>query len=110
MTKNIEEEIEEKLASILAKIYLQINWRKINVKSAYKFYIDRIRASNNTRTFKEFLDVLTRKVQVEYVKLDINDVNFLEENNKVTMCLLRKETLYITNYCIMKVQEYKGEN
>ena len=104
---NEEMEVENRLAEILATIYLQIPWKRIGVKSAYKFFIDRIRASNNTKNFKEFLDVLTRKVQVEFVKLDVGDVDFLEENSKITMMLLRKETLYITNFAIVKVQEIK---
>lgn len=61
----------------------------------------------NTKNFKEFLDVFTRKVQVGFVRLDVDDVDFLEENNKITMMLLRKETLYITNFAIVKVQEIK---
>ena len=102
-------EIEDKLSEVLAQIYLEIPWRRIGVKSSYKFFIDRVRASNNTKNFKEFLDVLTRKCNVEFVKLDVDDMKFLEENNSTTMMLLRKETLYITNYAIMKVQEFKDK-
>ncbi|MBQ6220071.1 MAG: hypothetical protein IJH63_10040 [Methanobrevibacter sp.] len=103
----IEDDLEEKLAIILARIYLQIPWSKISVKSAHKFFIDRIRASANAKNFKEFLDILTRKVSVTFVKLDSEDICLLEEYNEFTMGLIRKESLYVTNYALEKVDELK---
>lgn len=61
MNEDKEMEVENKLAYALAKCYILIPWRKIGVKSAHKFFVDRIRASGNAKNFKEFLDVFFEK-------------------------------------------------
>lgn len=108
LNNGIEEELEEVLAIILARIYLQIPWSKINVKSAHKFFIDRIRASANAKNFKEFLDILTKKVSVTFVRLNSKDIELLEKYDRFTMSLIRKESLYVTNYALEKVEEIKN--
>jgi len=100
-------EIENKLAYVLARVYRDIPWNKIHISNAHKFFIDRIRASTNTKTFKEYLDVLTRKCNVEIIKIDTNILDFLDENSHITMRLLRNETLYICNLALETVEELK---
>ncbi|RAP51103.1 MAG: hypothetical protein BZ138_05845, partial [Methanosphaera sp. rholeuAM270] len=51
-------ELESKIAFVLGTVYTHIPWGKIRVKSSYKFFMDRIRASSSSMNFKEFLDVL----------------------------------------------------
>jgi hypothetical protein len=99
--------IENKLAGILALIYVRIPWSKIKVQNAHKFFIDRIRASSNTRTFKEYLDVLCMKTQVEMVQIDTEDIEYLNGYNNVTMQLLRKESLYICNLALETADNIK---
>ena len=106
--EDLEEKLEDGLSVILAKIYLQIPWSKLHVKSAHKFFIDRIRASSNAKNFKEFLDVLTRKVSVNFVKLDTVDIDLLNNYDDFIMMLIRKESLYVTNLTLEKVDMIKG--
>ncbi len=105
--ESLEIEIEEKLAYVLASVYIKIPWNKIGVKSAHKFFVDRIRASSNSRNFKEFLDVFTQKCNVKFVKLDTDIINFLNNNLDITMMLLRKESTFIANYALQTVDELK---
>lgn len=103
----LEMEVENKLAYVLARCYMRIPWRKIGVKSAHKFFVDRIRASSNARNFKEFLDVFTKKINVEFVNIETEVVQFLEDNINITMMLLRKESTYLANFALETVDELK---
>lgn len=105
--ERLELEVENKLAYILAKCYMRIPWRKIGVKSAHKFFVDRIRASSNARNFKEFLDVFTKKLNVEFVNVETEYVQFLEDHLNITMMLLRKESTYLANFALETVDELK---
>lgn len=105
--ERLELEVENKLAYILAKCYMRIPWRKIGVKSAHKFFVDRIRASSNARNFKEFLDVLTLKLNVEFVDVETEYVQFLDDNMNITMNLLRKESTYLANFALETVDTIK---
>lgn len=109
INENIETKLEETLATVLGKIYLQIPWAKLNIKSAHKFFIDRIRSSANAKNFKEFLDIFTRKVNVTFVRLDSDMIDLLNNHNEFTMMLIRKESLYVTNYALEKVDEMKSK-
>ena len=106
----LEMEVENKLAYVLAKCYVRIPWRKIGVKSAHKFFVDRIRASSNARNFKEFLDVFTRKLNVEFVNIETEYVQFLDENIHITMMLLRKESTYLANFALETVDTLKTQS
>ena len=107
--EQLEMEIENKLAYILAKCYMRIPWQKIGVKSAHKFFVDRIRASSNSRNFKEFLDVLTKKLNVEFVNVETEYVQFLDEHISITMMLIRKESTYLANFALETVEELKKQ-
>ena len=106
----LEMEVENKLAYILAKCYIRIPWKKIGVKSAHKFFVDRIRASSNARNFKEFIDVFTRKLNVEFVNIETEYVQFLDENIHITMMLLRKESTYLANFALETVDTLKTQS
>ena len=108
--EQLEMEVENKLAYCLAKCYMKIPWRKIGVKSAHKFFVDRIRASSNARNFKEFLDVFTRKLNVEFVNIETEYVQFLDENIHITMMLLRKESTYLANFALETVDTLKTQS
>ena len=103
-------EVENKLAYCLAKCYMRIPWKKIGVKSAHKFFVDRIRASSNARNFKEFLDVFTRKLNVEFVNIETEIIQFLEDNLNITMMLLRKESTYLANFALETVDTLKTQS
>ena len=107
--EQLEMEVENKLAYCLAKVYVQIPWKKIGVKSAHKFFVDRIRASSSAANFKEFLDLLLKKVNVEFVKIDVEIIDFLEENRGIVMNLLRKESTYLANFALETVEIVKEE-
>lgn len=101
-------ELENKLAYVLAKVYMKIPWTKIKVNNAHKFFIERMRASNNTRTFKEYLDVVCRKCNVEMVKIDTEIIEYLDDNSSKVMHLLRNETLYMCNFALEEVDIIKN--
>lgn len=106
--EQLEMEVENKLAYALAKCYILIPWRKIGVKSAHKFFVDRIRASGNAKNFKEFLDIFLKKINVEFVKIDKEIIDFLTEQNNITMMLIRKESTYLANFALEAVDEVKA--
>ena len=106
----LEMEVENKLAYILAKCYIRVPWKKIGVKSAHKFFVDRIRASSNARNFKEFLDVFTKKLNVEFVNIETEYVQFLDENIHITMMLLRKESTYLANFALETADTLKTQS
>ena len=106
----LEMEVENKLAYTLAKCYIRVPWRKIGVKSAHKFFVDRIRASSNARNFKEFLDVFTKKLNVEFVNIETEIVQFLDENIHITMMLLRKESTYLANFALETADTLKTQS
>ena len=108
--EQLEMEVENKLAYVLAKCYMRIPWRKIGVNSAHKFFVDRIRASSNARNFKEFLDVFTRKLNVEFVNIETEIIQFLEDNLNITMMLLRKETTYLANFALETADTLKTQS
>lgn len=108
--EQLEMEVENKLAYVLAKCYMRIPWRKIGVKSAHKFFVDRIRASSNARNFKEFLDVFTKKLNVEFVNIETEIVQFLEDHINITMMLLRKESTYLANFALETVDTLKTQS
>ena len=105
--EKLEMEVEDKLAYCLARCYMKIPWKKIGVKSAHKFFVDRIRASSNARNFKEFLDVFTKKLNVEFVNIETEYIQFLDDNLNITMMLLRKESTYLANFALETVDELK---
>ena len=107
VNEQIELEVENKLAYILARCYMRIPWRKIGVKSAHKFFVDRIRASSTARNFKEFIDTFTRKINVEFVNIETEYVQFLEDHLNITMMLLRRESTYLANFALETVEELK---
>lgn len=107
VNEQLELEVENKLAYVLAKAYTLIPWSKIKVSNAHKFFMERIRASSNTRTFKEYLDVLCMKLNIEMMKIDTNIIDFLNENNNITMKLIRTESLYICNFALETADKIK---
>ena len=102
-------EIENQLAEMLAHVYVNIPWQKIGVKSAHKFFVDRIRAASGTRDVKEFLDTFTKKCNVNFVKVDPNLVKDLNLKKDLSMNLLRKESVYIANLSLEQVDRLREE-
>jgi len=102
-------EIESKIGYVLGLTYNHIPWSKIKVKSSYKFYLDRIRASYNTQNFKEFWEVLCKKLGIEMIKIETDVLDFLDAESACTMQLLRKETLYLGNLGIEVAKQLKEE-
>lgn len=107
MSEELTLEIEDKLAESLAYVYMRIPWSKLNIKSAHKFFVDRIRASSNSKDFKDFLDVFTMKCNVEFVRINKEVFDFLNKYTGEVMQLLRKDSTYIANYALDKVETLK---
>ena len=108
--ERLEMEVENKLAYTLAKVYVLIPWKKIQAQNAHTFFTDRIRSSASSANFKQFLENLTMKCQVPFVKIDMQYINFLDENRSITMNLIRKESLTMANFAFETVDIVKSEN
>jgi 1-acyl-sn-glycerol-3-phosphate acyltransferase len=100
-------EVENQLAYVLAQTYIRIPWNRIHAKNAHTFFMDRVKATSNSQNFKQFLDNLCLKVEVEFVRIPTEIINFLSENSSEVMRILRKECLGIVNYALDIVEENK---
>ena len=112
MAKYTEEEemkIEEYLSIICAYVYMNIPWTKIGVKSAHKFFVDRIRAASGARDPKEFLDTFGKKCNVNFVKVDPEILQELQEKKDLSMRLLRRESVYIANLALVQVETLREQ-
>ena len=107
--KKKELEVENKLAYVLAETYLRIPWSKLRIKSAHTFFVDRVRASSTNIDFNTFLDALLKKIQVPFVKIDKEILDFLNQNNSYVMSVLRKESVYIVNFALETVEYIKEQ-
>lgn len=103
-------EVENNLAYVLAETYMRIPWSKIKAKNAHTFFMDRVKATSNSQNFKQFFDNICLKLEVEFVRIPTETINFLQENSDEVMRILRKESLGIVNYALDIVEELKGEN
>jgi hypothetical protein len=100
-------EVKNELAYVLAKMYMRIPWSKIKTKSAHKFFMDRIKASSGSEDFNQFIETLRLKLDCGFIRIPTKTNSFLIENNTEVMNILRKNTLFITNYALDIVDELK---
>ncbi len=107
--KKLELETESKLAYLLAKIYIRIPWRKIGVKSAHTFFIERVREASGAVNVKQFTEALEKNVEVPMVNINTEIIEFLEENRPYVLNVLRKETNYIVMMALEQVDKMKEE-
>lgn len=105
--ERLEQDVEGKLAYVLAKTYVKIPWKKIGVKSAHTFFVDRVRAASKSRNIRQFMEELQKTVNVEFVDVETEFVDFLEENRPYTLQLLRKETNYIVMLALENVDQLR---
>ncbi|OPY23622.1 MAG: hypothetical protein A4E26_00736 [Methanobacterium sp. PtaU1.Bin097] len=102
-----EKEVEAKLAYILASVYIRIPWRKIGVKSAHTFFIERVRAASRASNIREFIESLEKKVEVPIAQIETQYIDLLEENRPYALNVLRKETNYIVMLALENVDKLR---
>jgi len=68
-----------------------------------------VRASSTNIDFNTFLDALLKKIQVPFVKIDKEILDFLNQNNSYVMSVLRKESVYIVNFALETVEYIKEQ-
>lgn len=107
--KKIELEVESKLAYLLANVYIRIPWRKIGVKSAHTFFIERVREASGAMNIKQFTEALEKNVEVPMINVATEITDFLEENRPVALNILRKETNYIVMLSLEQVDKLKEQ-
>lgn len=103
------DEVSNELGYVLAQMYLHVPWAKIKTKSAHKFFMDRIRASSNSEDFNQFSETLRFKLDCGFIRIPTKTNSFLMANNTEVMRILRKNTLFITNYALDIVDELRNE-
>ncbi len=102
-----QREVEAKLAYILANVYIKIPWKKIGVKSAYTFFIERVRAASRASNVKEFIESLGAKVGVPLAQIETKYIDLVEENRGYALNVLRKETNYIVLLALENVDKLR---
>lgn len=102
-----QREVEAKLAYVLASVYIRIPWRKIGVKSAHTFFIERVRAASRASNIKKFIESLEKKVEVPMAQIETQYIDLLEENRAYALNVLRKETNYIVMLALENVDKLK---
>ena len=102
-----EKEVEAKLAYVLANVYMRIPWRKIGVKSAHTFFIERVRAASRASNIRKFVESLEKKVEVPIIPVETEYLDLLEENRPYALNVLRKETNYIVMLALENVDKLK---
>lgn len=102
-----QREVEAKLAYVLANVYIRIPWRKIGVKSAHTFFIERVRAASRAVNIKQFVESLEKKVEVSMIPVETEYMDLLEENRPYALNVLRKETNYIVMLALENVDKLK---
>lgn len=102
-----EKEVESKLAYILASVYIRIPWRKIGVKSAHTFFIERVRAASRASNIRQFIESLEKKVEVPMAQIETEYIDLVEENRAYALNVLRKETNYIVMMALENVDLLK---
>lgn len=107
--ERLEREVEGKLAYVLAKVYIKIPWRKIGVKSAHTFFIERVREAAGAMNIKQFLESVEKNVEVSMINLDTGIIEFLEENRPYALNVLRKETNYVVMLALEQVDKLKEQ-
>jgi len=102
-----KDEIIEKLADTLARVYMKTPWRQIGVKNSHDYFTDRLRAASRANTLPSFLNELTRLLSVQYAKLDPENVDQLREHENDVLRMLREETIYVAMKTIERVEELR---
>jgi len=107
--EKLEMEVESKLAYVLGNVYIRIPWRKIGVKSAHTFFIERVREASGAKNVKQFIEAVEKNVEVPMIKVESEVVDFLEQNRPYALNVLRKETNYIVMLALEHVDELKEQ-
>ena len=105
--ERLQKEVEAKLAYILAMIYTRIPWRKIGVKSAHTFFIERVREASGAQNIKQFIEAACKNVEVPMVNIETEYIDFLESNRPYALNVLRKETNYIVLLALENKEKLK---
>ena len=90
-------------------IYTRIPWRKIGVKSAHTFFIERVREASGAQNIKQFIEAACKNVEVPMVNIETEYIDFLEENRAYALNVLRKETNYIIMLALENATKIKEE-
>jgi len=108
--EQLEEKVEETLATVLAEYYIRIPWQRVTTSNAHKYFVNNVRACAFKKNIKEFLTEFGEKIGTGFVRINATEIlSFLNENNELVMDLLRKEYPYISNYALDIVDEIKEE-
>jgi len=101
-------ELEEKLVMCLAMVYGAADWKRIQTKSAYDYFNNKLKVASNESNFRRFLEVLSRKMGRQSINMDVDLVKSLEEHQDIVLDMVREETVYWGLLAANKSKELKG--
>ncbi len=105
--ERLQKEVEAKLAYILGNVYIRIPWKKIGGSNAHTFFIERVREAAGAVNIKQFIEAVEDNVGVPIVIIETEYLDFLEDNRKAALNVLRKETNYIVLLALENVDKLK---
>ena len=105
--ERLQKEVEAKLAYILGNVYIRIPWKKIGGSNAHTFFIERVREAASAVNVKQFVESLEKNVGVPMIVVESEYLDFLEDNRRYALNVLRKETNYIVLLALENVDKLK---
>ena len=88
---------------------LKIEWKKIGVKSAYTFFVSRVEEAASAPNIRQFIKNARNNVEVPFVRVETEYIDFLEGNRVYALNVLRKETDYPVNLALENVDKLREE-
>jgi len=100
-------ELYEKVANILALVYVRANWKRMGKRSSYDVFQHRLKTSSSQQTVTKFIDKLCKGLSLQSISADPRDVEDLEKRREEVLRMLREESVYLTLLAAKKAKELK---
>ena len=100
-------ELYEKVANILALVYVRANWKRMGKRSSYDVFQHRLKTSSSQQTVTKFIDKLCKGLSLQSISADPKDIEDLEKCREDVLQMLREESVYLTLLAAKKAKELK---
>jgi len=107
----LNNEKKEALIDLLAVVYMQIDWGKMNTsKNPWDIFNHRVRAATRKKTIGEFTSKLCNYFGLQSLPLEANDfIKTIESNQDTVLNTLHSEHIPFCMRAIKKAKEIKKE-
>jgi len=102
--------VEEAWVNVLAHVYKAVDWRKIRGRSAYDVFEHRLEFSKYEPDIPSVLQRLCNSLSLQAPPLPLDDIEFLRENEKEALKVLRKWTKLLVLKAAKRAKELKSGN